>query len=470
MNLLNFDEKLRLYAKSNPSLTADFYGSLLLIDLLYHDIPEDIGRFRKLYTHLDPTVIDNSSEGIMFLEIAESEEPETVIKHRLNNYINTKFNYLRGYKTFKENMVMFRQYSREVSDMLDEVLQVAGFPADVTGMLRESKEVKECTDFYDMLQLYKEAKNHRIKYEILRKIGLIVLVSRINRSFLVEDIDFAAKEVDYVFRKGLGLEELDTRKLFLWVDEHDKARYSFEKRDAFKYYQETVKSRARLAKPIHSMQVIQYMPYKSRFNTEIMHMEIRNKIRKGNQVSRTSFMEKILRKNLEFPNQVHDVIGIKLVVGSDEEIPQLVRDLSSFLGGSSTRKKEKNFLNKFGKKQLSKYSGKEYFVWKAVYDISLPHPSIIQVQRMIAMTRDNKDAQRVLRNRLKYFQDRPQDFVVEVQIQDVNSYLLGIASGSTTDHALLKRNQVRQNSVYKLFPEEIYHQELLKYRNKILEN
>ena len=184
--------------------------------------------------------------------------------------------------------------------------------------------------------------------------------------------------------------------------------------------------------------------------------------------SYTSFIEKMLRKNLEFPNQVHDVIALKIVVGSEDEIAEIIYELESFLGGTSTRKQEKNTYHKFGRKLLTKYSAKDYFVWKAIYDITLPHPRLEAVERLLDITKGNEDAQKELRLRLQYLINNPRDFVIEVQLQDIESHLQSIARDSPTEHALLKKNQIRSNSFYKFFPEEIYKDELLKLRERML--
>jgi len=468
MAAINYSKKISLYLKSNPDLAYEDFGTLLLIDNLYGQLPDDINAFRKLYAHLDPKIIDNGAAGIIFLQIAKSKEPTSVIKHRLNNYINMKLNYSRNSKSYQENMKKFKEYSIIVSDIINELLSLAKYPPEITKALKEREAVQNCYDFHEMLLLYRKTNDKRIKYEILRKLGLLVLLARIHRSLLIEDLEFALKEVTYVFKSGLGLTPLKRRKLYLWVDEHDKAKYAVEKRKAFNEYQSAVKKRNMAARSIYSMQIIDYLPFRTKFNSEILHMDIRNKLNKNGELYSTSFVEKVIRKNLEFPNQVHDVIGIKLVVSTEDEIPQLIMDLSTFLGGSSTRKKEKNALYKFGKRELSRYASKDYFVWKAVYDISLPHPSIVQVHRMLKLTQHNPQAQQILSDRIKYFEERPQDFVVEVQIQDINSYLLSSARGSTTDHRVLKTNQVRNNSFYKLFPKEIYQKELARLRNKKL--
>jgi hypothetical protein len=197
-------------------------------------------------------------------------------------------------------------------------------------------------------------------------------------------------------------------------------------------------------------------------------MEIRNKFESTEDPSYTSYVEKMVRKNLEFPNQIHDAIGVKIVVNTEEEIPRIISDLESFLGGSSTRKMEKNSYHQFGREALSEYSSKEYFVWKAIYDITLPHPSITQIKRLREIAGNEKLAQEELTKQIQYLTNNPRDFVIEVQLQDIKSYLLSKAKGSPTEHARLKMNQIRSSSFYKLFPKEIFQEEVNRLKVKIL--
>jgi hypothetical protein len=471
MKTTNFKEKLRLYLKSNPNLSYDDFGILLLIDNIYHIIPNDMQQFRMLFAHFDPKLIFKSPEGVLFLDIVNSKNPASVIKHRLNQYINIKFNYLGNTKPYAENMVKFKRLSIEISKIYNELLSVANLPKEVINIFKEKEIVKNCHDFYKMHLVYKKTNSNRIKFEILRKIGLIVLLSRINKTLVTDDIDFAAKRVRDVFQKGFGMKKTKTKSHYLWINEHDMVESSESKRIAFAKYQNVMVKRNKLAMPIYPMQIFEHTPYKTIFNSEILHFSIRNKLRNAeNKLTYSSLVEKIIRKNIEFPNLVHDIIGVKLVVSSNDEIIQLIKDIQSFLGGSSTRKKEKNTLFKFGKKKMGEFSSKDFTVWKAVYDITIPDSSKFQLINLLQENSKCVDFSEQLKKRLLLLKGRVKDIVVEVQIQNMQSYLLSIAKGSKTDHSQLKMNQVKGNSLYKFFPQEIYERELLNLKNEILRN
>ncbi|HPO06010.1 MAG TPA: hypothetical protein PLQ36_02795, partial [Candidatus Gracilibacteria bacterium] len=81
---------------------------------------------------------------------------------------------------------------------------------------------------------------------------------------------------------------------------------------------------------------------------------------------------------------------------------------------------------------------------------------------------NNKLISAELRKTIQLLKDNPHDYVVEIQIQDLASYLQGITKGSPADHSALKMNQVRKNSFYKFFPAEIYEEDLQNLKKQIL--
>jgi hypothetical protein len=224
----------------------------------------------------------------------------------------------------------------------------------------------------------------------------------------------------------------------------------------------------KLASKVYDMQVFKTTPFLTKQNNKILHFEIRNKFKIGGEIKLTSVVEKMIRKNLEFPNQVHDIIGLKIIVPDINDIAKVIDELEIFLGGSSTRKREKNIVDKTGKRKLSEQSTGEYFVWKAIYDVALSHPSIKKVRETIKFVDKNTTAYKMLNDRIKFFKNNPRDFVVEVQIQDLKSYILSETTGSIPQHAMLKMAQIKENSFYKFFPIEIYKTDLWKLKEKIL--
>ncbi len=468
MKILNFNNKINSYLDANPYLQNNDLEILLTMDLLYAEKPDDLNIFREIYTHFDPRVIYNSQEGITLLKISKENKPKEELKIKLNRYLNIKFNDIENLRSYDENMVFFKKYSIHASNAIEEILKNALLPDKIINTLKENKKVKECYDIYQILELFKNTSSNRIKFELLRKLGLIVLIARINRSIHIEYLDSEMKKVINSFNKGLGFNNAHRGLCYLWLDHKNNVQYTKDKNKAKFFYNKEIVARKKLALEIYPIQTLDYDTFETHSGNQVINFECRNKFKKDNQIYYASFIEKMIRKNLEFPDQVHDTIGIKIIVKHEDNIKNIIYDLENFLGGSSTRKREKNTYHRFNKRILNKYSAEDYYVWKAIYDITLSHPSVEQVKKMIRLADGNKNTQLALENRLRYFLNNPQDFVIEVQLQDLKSYLRSITKGSSTDHRLLKMSQIRNNSFYKLFPQEIYEKEVIDLKLQIL--
>ena len=136
---------------------------------------------------------------------------------------------------------IFKKMSMMVSRILTEILKLGHFPDEIIETLDELPEVSRCHDFFDLLQLYKKTKSRRMKFEILRKIGLIVLLARIRRVFAVEDYDFALEKIRHAFTNGLGLMKLPDETYHLWLDESNKVVYTNDREQAVKLYEKDCK-------------------------------------------------------------------------------------------------------------------------------------------------------------------------------------------------------------------------------------
>ena len=468
MKIEDYDAKIALFCEANPLLSHHELAVLLTSDLMYKDLPGDLSEFRKKYAHLDPSVLTKSNEGIAFLRIAEENRPAHVLKGMLNAYLNVKFHDIKRRKGYEANAAAFKEKSIIASRVIDEILAKAALPGEIVGVLMEREEIRSCYDFYQMLRLYKGARDERIRYEILRKIGLIVLIARINQATGTEELGNIKREVRQAFDRGLGRTKKERREYYLWLNARNKVDFTSGKELAQKGYTKDMEERRRQARDVYPLQRFVCHPFRTFSGNQILHMEIRNKFGDRAKPSYTSYVEKIVRKNLEFPSQVHDTIGVKIVVEKEDQIQGIILDLESFLGGSSTRKMEKNTYHRFGRRRISEYSSPEYFMWKAVYDITLPHPSVSQTRKMLKLTRGNHLAQKKLREHLDLLLNHPRDFVIEVQLQDIKSYLLSMARGSSTAHTWLKMNQIRSNSFYKFFPKEIYEGDIARLKLTLL--
>lgn len=198
----NIREKIIFYLNANPNLSHEKVGILLNIDSLYSELPADMEKFRSRYIHLDPTIIDTFQGEIRFLKIQQKNISLTsTIKRELNNYLNIKYNSFGKKKSYSENMIKFKRHSQIASLILTDVLKRAKFSSEVQKVLNELTEVASCHGFYEMLVLFKKNKSARLRFEILRKLGLILLIARIERCFFVDDLNFILQEIEHIIKK-----------------------------------------------------------------------------------------------------------------------------------------------------------------------------------------------------------------------------------------------------------------------------
>lgn len=468
MRIIDYGECIRFFLSCNPNLTAEELGVLLLSDNIYDTSPDDLEEFRKMFSHLDPKAAKEFLSGITFLKIAANHNNEDETRKRLNDYINIKFNDVENPKPYSDNMKIFSKYSKIASFVISDILKTANFPSTLANHLSESSDVQECNDFYELFLLFHNSNDLRVKYEVLRKLGLIVLIARINRTFTLDELDDTLISVEKAFQKGLGLTFHDAKDYYVWIDENGKVASAENHTDAINLYSLSQKQRKENSLFPVNLEKVSCKPSTTKSGNKIINIEFRNKFKKNGVPTFTSITEKMIRKNYEFPNQVVDILGVKIIVEDEKDIPKTISGLEAFLGGTSTRKQEKNSYHMFGKKQLSRYSSDNYFVWKAIYDIALPHPSIATTTKMMKLTKFNKLAQQQLLKRYDFFLNHPRDHVIEVQLQDLRSYLYSMASGSPTEHSVLKMHQIRKNSYYKLFPKEIYSDAIKNLRINML--
>ena len=469
MKVEDYQSRISLFYQANPHLSHEDLAVVLTADLMYKNLPDDLVEFRKRYAHFDPSVLQRRHQGITFLRIAGAVVSPRAARELLNAYLNIKFHDISNRKGFEHNALLFHERSRIATAVLEEILLRADFPEEITAVLREKEEVRNCLDSYEMLRMFKETDQKRLQYEILRKLGMIVLIASIERTVEIQDLERKKREIWRAFDRGLRRGKRGTREYYLWLNAKRKVEYSTDPAQARSAYDRDLETRRRQAYKIYPLQRFVCHPFTTPAGNQVLHMEIRNKFRRQGALCYASYVEKMIRKNLEFPNEVHDTIGVKIVVERERQIPGIIRDLESFLGGSSTRKMEKNTYHGFGRRRLSEYSSPEYFVWKANYDIALPHSAISHLRKILKLTRGNPDARREIRRRLEYYIDYPTDFVIEVQLQDIKSYLLSIAKGSSTAHTWLKMNQIRSNSFYKFFPREIYERDVTRLKFRLLD-
>ncbi|MBN2403402.1 MAG: hypothetical protein JXN64_13540 [Spirochaetes bacterium] len=466
---------------------------------IYNTEPDDLELFWTNYPYFCPDALfeRGGKYRYQFIFLAEVNTDDAGFLEMINQYLNVKFNPVSGYKTFEQNLAKFSRLAAEASLILKNILKRAYFPEVIENLFRETQEVSETNDIRDMINVFNRNDSVKIKYEILRKIGLMVLLNRVKNTQSFQKSLKYNSFINRLFLEKLNLRQQrhvggDYLKIFFWMNDTDVLAYSYDEHEAVKLYNADNEKRSYKGKTLHDLQYEIMFPQMTRAGNNVLKYISRLKNKHEDREDYTSVIEKIIRKNIRFPSEITDIHGVTFVVDSEEDTFSLIAELEEFLGGTNTRKNEK-IIEKAGDSGIVDDSKENFRIWKTIYDITSPNEmldavnyGIRQAQKDIAFFesmltslenstgRDNllpavnnhiadklKDVKK-FRKLKDVYESKPFDIYLEIQIQELKSYLLSKCYGSEIEHRLHKSRQVMSSSFYKLFPRKIYEPILLK--------
>jgi hypothetical protein len=466
---------------------------------LYNPEPNDLESFRMNYPYFNPDIITdkNSKYRYQFIFLTEVNMEENGFIEMVNQYLNAKFNPVTHYKILEQNLEKFTRLAAESSTILNNILKRADFPEGIETLFRETHVVSETNDIRDMICLFNKQDSLKIKYEILRKIGLTVLLNRVKNTQTFQKALNYNKYINRLFLEKLNLKQQrhvvgDFLKIYFWMNDNDNLVYSYNENKAIELHQADSMDRFNSGKTLNDLQTEIMFPQMTKAGNKVLKYVSRIKNKHQDKEDYTSVIEKIVRKNIRFPSEITDIHGVTFVVDSEQDTISLIAEIEDFLGGTNTRKNEK-IIEKTRDSGII-YDNKENFkIWKTIYDITFPHEmldavnyGILQIKNDITVLeniisslsdlsgRDNqlseinrhlslkkKEAEKL--HRLKgAYENKPFDIYLEIQIQELKSYLLSKCYGSEIEHRLHKSRQVMSSTFYKLFPRKIYEPILLK--------
>lgn len=497
-----FLEKFPL-ANNRTLVPVNEINIILYSHLLYQNEPEDVALFWKNYSYFDPNIIENREHKFHFIELTKLRIDSKHFKKKLNTYLNVKFNPVNFYQLLEKNLSKFSQLSGESSIILQNILKRACLPTFVESVLAETGQVAETNDIIELVQIYKDSSDLRTKYEVLRKTSMSFLLGRVKNCLSFQKSPKYYKYLDRLFKSQLQLDNSrniqESFPIYYWLNQDDQIVFYDTEKDAQAAYENDNRERDKKGKNIHPIQSEVITPITSLSGTSILRYISRIKNFNGIKEDYASIIEKTVRKNLLYPNEITDIYGITFVVNGEKEILNLKAELEDSLGGTNTRKDEKKIRKAPISEYISQNSGEYFKIWKAIYDITLPHERLEIIMGQINNIKEDTSVLQQVLTKINHQEDtqKSMDFVqmhiqkkereldhlkriksiydsksfdlqVEIQIQDLQSYLLSKCFGSSTEHAALKREQVLRSTLYKLFPKQIYEPFLMKLREKFL--
>jgi hypothetical protein len=144
-----------------------------------------------------------------------------------------------------------------------------------------------------------------------------------------------------------------------------------------------------------------------------------------------SILSKMLRKGINNPNRITDMLGAKFIVANERDVSRLAHLLHDLLGGIFVFRNQVDLFRRPSDRGLmNRFSAPDFRAFKEDVDV-LYRPSRSE-------------------------RGRPYLFSVELQILTVESFLQSVHSRAYTSHHEYKRRQFLQGVMPLVFPAAIY--------------
>jgi len=277
---------------------------------------------------------------------------------------------------------------------------------------RPLREVVECHDLRELLGLALEGRTPRLSYEALRKIYLAQLLIDIEHSRRIQDGPrHLGETINYTSRPGPDDSLWQFQSIYL------------EKPDAGRNVcLDILYHSCRFKRSVSSLSYVEIGGQR----------RVTEKLRWGRmrQVSTGSILSKMIRKGIDDPDEIADLLGAKFIVHDEEAADDLLSLLDADLGGPFGWRNVTDTLGAVPEgSQLNRHSGKGFRVFKG--DVGILYPG-----------RSNEQS--------------PYLFGVEIQIHTLESYLRTVCSVHHASHLALKQRQFLHGLVPMIFPRAIY--------------
>ncbi|MCB1149971.1 hypothetical protein KDK88_00375 [bacterium] len=354
-------------------------------------------------------------------------------------------------------------YDREISRMLEPadsearhgpqdlvpfLTEADAYVRDLIALLPEASRghaalqpvVAACNDFRTLLSLLFSREEARVRFEAQRKLYLAKLLLDVEQSRQVQDGPEHKKHFERLLRTGLWEHSRDTNKVEIGFDiddDGDRIRYNLEPRPG---QQRWTFNSIFVCRDLGGRKIpLDVLYYNCRFKRTVTpisyeivdgsHRVIERKrwdTMRGN--SNGSILSKMIRKGINDPAGISDMLGAIFVVHDEEALNDLLYMLDMLVGNPiGWRNVTDTMADAADSRTLNRHSGRGYRVFKGDLDVLYPFP-----------------------NR------RPYRYHVEVQIYTLEGFLRTVHGAHDANHLALKLRQFLHGLVPMVFPRSIY--------------
>jgi len=345
-------------------------------------------------------------------------------------------------RSFESNLETARYYLNEADRYMNGILQI--LPDEVRGVVEPVPEVHGSSDVLELLSMIYANSDRRTRFEAQRKLYL---------SKLFFDVDHCREVQDGAAHKRY-FESLLDRHLFAHSTAHHEIEVCYDIAPDGVTMRYQIGGTLRpgqecwtfdlhlidLAEP--SRRILHIYYYSCRFKKEIIPYQYRRgrtqyavhptEIWSGLDRRRNgSIVSKMIRKGINDPRMIRDLIGAMFIVENLHEVEQMKEVLVDLFGGPfRLRNVADTLAGEERPGDAGSYTGEGYRVFKCEVDVLHRAPSAP--------------------DSLPYF------FPVELQIYTLETYLRTIHTEHYASHQALKRRQFLLGLVPYIFPVLVY--------------
>ena len=391
---------------------------------------------------LDPWLFKRDREALRYLRRAfgsslDREDHYARLLNQLLHPIGEESSLAEDERTLASFLEDESTYIRELLSLL---------PDEYAGPLAPTNEVSSCRDLRSLgdLLFYRDrsdvAYQRRVRFEAQRKLYLTKVLIQIEHTRMIQDGP----------RHRAYLIELLERELFSHVVDvrNEVASYAPDPKvdlvgGAGGPVEETWGFRVHRVR--REARDIEIWHFDTRFKREIAGFDyapgqseyrVSERMRYGEmrRGHSASILSKMLRKGINNPNGISDMLGAKFIVKRERDVNRLAHLLHDLLGGIFVFRNQVDLFRRPGDQALmNRFSAPDFRAFKEDVDVLYrPDPG-----------------ERV----------KPYLFSVELQILTVESFLQSVHSRAYTSHAEYKRRQFLQGVMPLVFPSAVYSPE-----------
>ena len=324
-------------------------------------------------------------------------------------------------------------------------------PAEARDAVRVLGAVREESDLRDLLGLAFEGGSERERYEARRKLCLAQLLLRIEQSRLVQDGLRHLRFFEGLLGEGLWRHTRQVHELTVGYHLADDGRgiaYTSRPRENDQRWE--FRSTFLEKQDGDRAVTVDVLYHSCRFKRSVTPVSfevvdgrhrVLERVRWGEmkQQSSGSLLSKMIRKGINNPDEIGDIIGAMFIVADDDALNDLLTLLDACLGTPfGWRNVTDTFSPGPADSALNDWSSKEFKVFKGDVDILARAPLSGALYR----------------------------FPVEIQIFTLEGFLRTVCGSHDASHHALKLRQFLYGLVPRVFPREVYGQEWLDFGSR----